>query len=282
MFGKYWTGKIIAGMTVFFAVIMLISLPANAATLSFNGTDTVGDVTFADADITGAGAYTDGDYQYFYITVRGSVPVAPPDGDTYSYTISVETTFSTEYVYIALVWYTSNGVTSHSYTYSVNSTSFSTLSDNDVTISGNKVTVRVPAIVLSNVDVVNVEFGTSYLGNSGIGGDDYTYYPQSGSSDSGTTSDTTYTSNSIGFLFLSGVLFFVCVGIWIIIWLLVALWAYKDAKKRGVENPIIWFLLVFFLELIGLIIYIIVRPKQDQSNMPPPPPPPQQYPPPPQ
>ena len=282
MFGKYWTGKIIAGMTVFFAVIMLLSLSANAATLSFNGTDTVGDVTFADADITGAGAYTEGIYQYFYITVRGSIPTAPPDGDTYTYTINIETSFTTEYVSIALTWYTSNGVSYHSYTYGVNSSSFSVLDDSDVTIYGNKVTVRIPALVLSDVTVENVEFATAYFGNDGLGGDTYTYYPSSGGSDSGSSTDTTYTSNSIGFLFLSGVVFFVCIGVWIIIWLLVALWAYKDAKKRGADSPILWFFVVLFLGLIGLIVYIIVRPKQEQSNMPPPPPPPQQYPPPPQ
>ncbi len=63
--------------------------------------------------------------------------------------------------------------------------------------------------------------------------------------------------------------------VWFIIWLLVAIWAYKDAKRRGADSPIVWFLVVFFLGLIGLIIYIVARPKPkpQQPYMPPPPPP---------
>jgi hypothetical protein len=35
----------------------------------------------------------------------------------------------------------------------------------------------------------------------------------------------------------------------------------KDAKARGMETPILWMLLVFFLSVVGLIIYIFSRPQ---------------------
>ncbi|TFG28862.1 MAG: hypothetical protein EU532_04310 [Promethearchaeota archaeon] len=54
--------------------------------------------------------------------------------------------------------------------------------------------------------------------------------------------------------------YIVMVIIWII-WILVAYWAYKDAKKRGMDNPIVWFFVVWCLGCIGLIIYILVRKK---------------------
>lgn len=40
------------------------------------------------------------------------------------------------------------------------------------------------------------------------------------------------------------------------------IWAFKDAKARGDQNAILWPLLIFFLTpVIGLVIYILVRPK---------------------
>ncbi len=36
---------------------------------------------------------------------------------------------------------------------------------------------------------------------------------------------------------------------------------YKDAKNRGDQNLVLWMLLVFFLGLIGFIIYIVARPQ---------------------
>ncbi|MBN2199440.1 MAG: zinc ribbon domain-containing protein [Candidatus Aminicenantes bacterium] len=43
-----------------------------------------------------------------------------------------------------------------------------------------------------------------------------------------------------------------------ILWLLLAVWVYKDAEGRGM-NGLLWALLVFVGNLIGLIIYLIVR-----------------------
>ncbi|AGB04911.1 protein of unknown function (DUF1883) [Aciduliprofundum sp. MAR08-339] len=50
-----------------------------------------------------------------------------------------------------------------------------------------------------------------------------------------------------------GMLFFV-------VWLLVLIWVYRDAKRRG-KSGLVWFLVVLILNIIGLIIWLIVRPK---------------------
>jgi hypothetical protein len=63
-----------------------------------------------------------------------------------------------------------------------------------------------------------------------------------------------------GFLF-GGIL---CGGFWIawfIVWLLVAIWVYKDAESRGASG-VLWLIVVILLGLIGLIIYLVVRPSQ--------------------
>jgi len=55
-----------------------------------------------------------------------------------------------------------------------------------------------------------------------------------------------------------------CGGFWIawfIIWLLVAIWVYKDAESRGASG-VLWLIVVILLGLIGLIIYLVVRPSQ--------------------
>jgi Phospholipase_D-nuclease N-terminal len=38
------------------------------------------------------------------------------------------------------------------------------------------------------------------------------------------------------------------------------IWVAKDAKSRGVDNPVVWMILVFCTGIIGLIIYLAVRP----------------------
>jgi cbb3-type cytochrome oxidase subunit 3 len=42
------------------------------------------------------------------------------------------------------------------------------------------------------------------------------------------------------------------------LWIVVIVWVYRDAERRGM-NGILWALLVFIGNLIGLIIYLIVR-----------------------
>lgn len=44
----------------------------------------------------------------------------------------------------------------------------------------------------------------------------------------------------------------------LILWIAVIVWVYKDAERRGMSG-LLWSLLVFFGHLIGLIVFLIVR-----------------------
>jgi len=46
--------------------------------------------------------------------------------------------------------------------------------------------------------------------------------------------------------------------LFLILWIAVIVWVFKDAEKRGM-NGLLWALLVFFGHLIGLIVFLIVR-----------------------
>jgi ABC-type amino acid transport system permease subunit len=41
----------------------------------------------------------------------------------------------------------------------------------------------------------------------------------------------------------------------------ILLWVKNDATARGMENPMLWLIIVFFTGLVGLVIYLLVRPK---------------------
>lgn len=47
--------------------------------------------------------------------------------------------------------------------------------------------------------------------------------------------------------------------IWFVIFILVAIWVYRDAEKRG-KSGALWLIIVILLGLIGIIIWLIVRP----------------------
>jgi hypothetical protein len=84
-----------------------------------------------------------------------------------------------------------------------------------------------------------------------------------------------------GFMGLAIGLCIAVIVIGIVIRILILIWVYKDAEKRGTSG-VMWLIIVFLLGIIGLIIYLIVRPKV--PVMPPPgyaPPPPGYAPPPP-
>ncbi|MBN1481095.1 zinc ribbon domain-containing protein [candidate division KSB1 bacterium] len=51
---------------------------------------------------------------------------------------------------------------------------------------------------------------------------------------------------------------FIPIVIITLIWLLISIWVYNDAERNGMSG-ILWALLVFFGNLIALIIYLIVR-----------------------
>lgn len=38
-------------------------------------------------------------------------------------------------------------------------------------------------------------------------------------------------------------------------------WVARDAKARGMDSAVLWMLLVFFLSLLGLVIYLFSRPQ---------------------
>jgi len=89
---------------------------------------------------------------------------------------------------------------------------------------------------------------------------------------------------ALGLWFLTGALCFACPVIYLIVWILIGVWVYRDAESRGASG-ILWLIVVFVLNIIGIIIYLIVRPKQKVGVPPPgyaPPPgtPPPQAPPP--
>jgi hypothetical protein len=54
---------------------------------------------------------------------------------------------------------------------------------------------------------------------------------------------------------------FLCVIpiLWLIIAVLIGIWVYRDAEKRG-SSGILWLIIVFVTGIIGLIIWLIVRP----------------------
>ena len=47
--------------------------------------------------------------------------------------------------------------------------------------------------------------------------------------------------------------------IMLIIWIILAIWVYKDANKRG-SSGVLWLLIVLITGIIGLIIWLVVRP----------------------
>lgn len=63
---------------------------------------------------------------------------------------------------------------------------------------------------------------------------------------------------ALGFLGLSGIMCFVFL-IPIIIGIILAIWVYKDAEKRG-SSGILWLLIVLITGIIGLIIWLVIRP----------------------
>ncbi len=56
-----------------------------------------------------------------------------------------------------------------------------------------------------------------------------------------------------------GFLVFVVIAVFVVS-ILLLVWVARDAKNRGVDNPVLWLMLVFFTGIIGLIIYLAVRP----------------------
>jgi len=56
-------------------------------------------------------------------------------------------------------------------------------------------------------------------------------------------------------------------GALVVFWILVLFWVYRDAERRKM-NGVLWALLVFIGNLVGLIIYLIVRNEERPSKAP--------------
>ncbi len=69
---------------------------------------------------------------------------------------------------------------------------------------------------------------------------------------------------------LLGPIFYVLMALgaaaYLIVSLLIAKYMHKDAIKRGIKNSEIWLLMGFFLNVIGLILYVFVRKNYDENR----------------
>ena len=63
---------------------------------------------------------------------------------------------------------------------------------------------------------------------------------------------------------LFGGLCLALIAVWFIIWILVAIWVYRDAESRGMSGAL-WLIIVILIGLIGIIIYLVVR--SDKTQM---------------
>ena len=66
-------------------------------------------------------------------------------------------------------------------------------------------------------------------------------------------------ANAAGCALCSTFLFIPIIGLALGIALLV--WVARDAKSRGMDSAVLWMLLVFFTNIVGLIVYLLVRPQ---------------------
>jgi|SRR6476620_11030646 len=54
-----------------------------------------------------------------------------------------------------------------------------------------------------------------------------------------------------------------CIGglIGLAIWIFLVVWVYKDAKSRGMDNAVLLTIVTAITGLLGLLIYLLMRPK---------------------
>ena len=53
----------------------------------------------------------------------------------------------------------------------------------------------------------------------------------------------------------------ICILVMLGIWVALAVWVYKDAKSRGMDNAVLLTIVTVITGLLGLIIYLLMRPK---------------------
>ena len=54
---------------------------------------------------------------------------------------------------------------------------------------------------------------------------------------------------------------------WLVLWLLVGIWVYRDAESRGMSG-VLWLLVVLVAGIIGIIIYLVVRTDRPSGGYP--------------
>jgi hypothetical protein len=60
------------------------------------------------------------------------------------------------------------------------------------------------------------------------------------------------------YFFFPFIILLVVASLWFIAGILLCLWVYEDAKSRGMEGAL-WVLIVLVANVVGLIVYLIVR-----------------------
>ncbi len=267
-------------LAMILVVILGFSGLASAVSLSFQATDP-NDTTNADFDIIAFGASPNGDKIDFWIQVRGQINTEPDNGYMNAYAIDIYS--SNEDYEMAAFWINYEGNTQEIVWFSVgNNPNY--LSPGDYVVSGNKLTFHIDSALLADlgdeyqviVTTVHTESGSPSLSGLHTDQAEYDYNPQSGGT-SGGGGENPPPDEEIGtFAMLWGASMVICSVIWLIIWIIIAIWAYKDAQKKCMDSPIIWFIVVFLLGLIGLIIYLVLRKdkcKEKQAIVQAPPPP---------
>jgi len=58
--------------------------------------------------------------------------------------------------------------------------------------------------------------------------------------------------------------------VWFIIGIVLCIWVYRDAEKRGMSG-VMWLIIVLITSFIGLIIYLVVRKDKSTGQARPPP-----------
>ena len=47
----------------------------------------------------------------------------------------------------------------------------------------------------------------------------------------------------------------------LVVQIVLLVWVARDAKARGMDSAVLWMFLVFFLPIVGLVVYILSRPQ---------------------
>jgi hypothetical protein len=68
----------------------------------------------------------------------------------------------------------------------------------------------------------------------------------------------------LGFGIMGTSTLLICSCAWLLVDIAIIVWVYRDASSRG-ENAILWVIVVLFLNLLGLILYLIFGRRNPQS-----------------